>query len=112
MAPASRSFFSCFHAHNDDLLFDAAICILHGLKKLNTVAMPRRFNTAGPNQPDIHYTLDPEPRLPGLRALIDQREYFVLHAPRQSGKTTRFIASIPKKPDKHGLMKHSDGYMN
>ena len=88
MTPASRSFFSCFHKHNDDLLFDATICILHWLKKLNTVAMPHRFNTAGPNQPDIHYTLDPEPRLPGLRALIDQREYFVLHAPRQSGKTT------------------------
>ncbi len=50
--------------------------------------MPRRFNTAGPNQPDIHYTLDPEPRLPGLRTLIEQREYFVLHAPRQTGKTT------------------------
>jgi hypothetical protein len=50
--------------------------------------MPRRFNTAGPNQPDIHYTLDPESRLPELRTLIDQREYFVLHAPRQTGKTT------------------------
>jgi hypothetical protein len=52
--------------------------------------MPRRFNIAGPNQPDIHYTLDPEPRLPGLRALVEQREYFVLHAPRQTGKTTLF----------------------
>jgi hypothetical protein len=50
--------------------------------------MPRRFNTAGPNQQDIHYTLDPEPRLPSLRTLIDQREYIVLHAPRQTGKTT------------------------
>jgi hypothetical protein len=52
--------------------------------------MPRRFNTAGPNQPDIHYTLDPESRLPGLRTLIEQREYFVMHAPRQTGKTTLF----------------------
>jgi len=50
--------------------------------------MSRRFNTAGPNQADIHYTLDPEARLPGLRELVAQREYFVLHAPRQSGKTT------------------------
>ena len=50
--------------------------------------MPRRFNTAGPNQPDIHYTLDSEPRLPELRTLIEQREYFILHAPRQTGKTT------------------------
>ncbi len=50
--------------------------------------MSRRFNVAGPNQPDIHYTLDSESRLPGLRALIEQREYFVLHAPCQTGKTT------------------------
>jgi hypothetical protein len=50
--------------------------------------MPRTFNVAGPNQPDVHYTLDPEPRMPELRALIDQRNYFVIHAPRQSGKTT------------------------
>ncbi|MBI4603666.1 MAG: AAA family ATPase [Planctomycetes bacterium] len=50
--------------------------------------MPRAFNVGGPNKPEIHYTLDPEPRLPGLRALIDQQSYFVLHAPRQSGKTT------------------------
>jgi len=50
--------------------------------------MPRHFNVAGPNKPDIHYTLDPESRLPSLRTLIDQQNYFVLHAPRQSGKTT------------------------
>ncbi|MBI4607110.1 MAG: ATP-binding protein, partial [Planctomycetes bacterium] len=50
--------------------------------------MPRAFNVSGPNKPEIHYTLDPEPRLPGLRSLIDQQSYLVLHAPRQSGKTT------------------------
>jgi hypothetical protein len=53
--------------------------------------MPRRFNTAGPNRPEIHYTVDPESRLPGLlRTLIENEEYFVVHAPRQTGKTTLF----------------------
>lgn len=50
--------------------------------------MARRFNTAGPNRPELHYTLDPEARLPMLRRLIENQEYFVLHAPRQTGKTT------------------------
>jgi hypothetical protein len=58
--------------------------------------MSRQFNVAGPNQPDIHYTLDSESRLPNVRALIDQREYFILHAPRQTGKTTVFDALAPK----------------
>jgi hypothetical protein len=34
--------------------------------------------------------LPPERRLPELRGLIDQRFYFVVHAPRQTGKTTYF----------------------
>jgi len=50
--------------------------------------MSRSFNVAGPNKTEIHYTLDPESRLPELRRLIDQQNYFVVHAPRQSGKTT------------------------
>jgi len=32
--------------------------------------------------------LPPERRLPGVRDLIDQQSYFVIHAPRQVGKTT------------------------
>jgi hypothetical protein len=32
--------------------------------------------------------LPPEPRLPGARDLIDEGLYFVVHAPRQTGKTT------------------------
>jgi hypothetical protein len=52
--------------------------------------MARFFNTAGPCQPDLHYMLPPERRLPELRGLIDQRSYFVVHAPRQTGKTTYF----------------------
>jgi hypothetical protein len=48
----------------------------------------RFFNTAGPCDPAKHYMLPPERRLPGVRDLIDQEQYFVLHAPRQTGKTT------------------------
>jgi hypothetical protein len=54
--------------------------------------MPRWFNTAGPCQDDIHYTLPPTRRLPNLERLIAQRNYFVIHAPRQAGKTTAMSA--------------------
>jgi ATPase family associated with various cellular activities (AAA) len=54
--------------------------------------MPRHFNTAGPCKPDIHYMLPPMARLPGLERLIDQQNYFVIHAPRQTGKTTAMLA--------------------
>ncbi|NET39763.1 MAG: ATP-binding protein [Cyanothece sp. SIO1E1] len=54
--------------------------------------MPKWFNTAGPCQPDIHYMLPPTMRFPGLERLIEQRGYFVIHAPRQTGKTTAMLA--------------------
>jgi type II secretory pathway predicted ATPase ExeA len=54
--------------------------------------MARRFNTAGPCVPELHYMLPPERRLPEVRGLIDQQLYFVIHAPRQVGKTTCFRA--------------------
>ncbi|MFZ1403947.1 MAG: AAA family ATPase, partial [Anaerolineae bacterium] len=50
--------------------------------------MPRWFNTAGPCKPDIHYMLPAAARVPGARPLIEQQAYFVIHAPRQTGKTT------------------------
>lgn len=54
--------------------------------------MARWFNIAGPCRPDIHYMLPPTERLPDVLPLIDQQAYFVLHAPRQSGKTTAMLA--------------------
>ena len=54
--------------------------------------MPRRFNTAGPNEPEDHYTLPVLARLPEVRRLIDEKLYFVLQAPRQVGKTTTLLA--------------------
>jgi hypothetical protein len=54
--------------------------------------MLRWFNTAGPCQSDIHYMLPPLQRLPELERLIEQRSYFVVHAPRQTGKSTAMLA--------------------
>ena len=54
--------------------------------------MPRFFNTSGPNDPADHYTLSILGRLPGIRRFIDHKLYFVLHAPRQAGKTTALLS--------------------
>ena len=51
----------------------------------------RWFNIAGPCQSDIHYMLPPIARLPKVDRLIAQRSYFVMHAPRQVGKTTAML---------------------
>jgi hypothetical protein len=50
----------------------------------------RFFNTTGPCRPDMHYMLPPEERLVGaqLHRYIKDQLYWVLHAPRQTGKTT------------------------
>ncbi|MEB3272250.1 MAG: AAA-like domain-containing protein [Prochlorothrix sp.] len=53
--------------------------------------MTKWFNIAGPCKADIHYMLSPLDRLPALRTLIDQQNYFVIHAPRQVGKTTTML---------------------
>ncbi|MBK1720155.1 ATP-binding protein [Thiocystis violacea] len=54
----------------------------------------RFFNTEGPNRPDLHYCLPPLVRwdLDEVLRLIDQEKYFLLHAPRQTGKTTCLLA--------------------
>ncbi len=50
----------------------------------------KHFNTAGAIQPDIHYYIPPLERIntKEVLELIAERRYFVLHAPRQTGKTT------------------------
>lgn len=52
----------------------------------------RFFNTAGPCEPRRHYMVPAAARLPEAPALIEQGAYFVVHAPRQSGKTTTLRA--------------------
>ena len=51
----------------------------------------RYFNTAGPCRPKYNYMLPAAARLPEARRIIEQQGYFVLHAPRQSGKTTTLL---------------------
>ena len=54
----------------------------------------RDFNTAGPVRSTKHYCIPPLDRL-NLReilALIRKERYFVLHAPRQTGKTSALLA--------------------
>jgi len=53
--------------------------------------MSRWFNTAGPCQADKNYMLSPTIRIPDLQRLIAQESYFVIHAPRQTGKTTAIL---------------------
>lgn len=54
----------------------------------------RFFNTAGPVDCGRHYCLPPLKRfdLDEVLLLIAQQKYFVLHAPRQTGKTTALLA--------------------
>ena len=54
--------------------------------------MRRFFNTAGACDPEIHYILPASARLPELPGIIEDRGYAVLHAPRQTGKTTTIRA--------------------
>ncbi len=53
----------------------------------------RFFNTAGPCHPVDHYMLPATTRLAeaNVRRLIEQKAYFVVHAPRQTGKTTAML---------------------
>lgn len=51
----------------------------------------RRFNTTGPNDPRTCYTLPALRRIGDMRRLIDDTLYFVIHAPRQVGKTTAIL---------------------
>lgn len=56
--------------------------------------MEKFFNTAGPCKPERHFMIPATRRLAdqNVMRLIEQGNYFVLHAPRQVGKTTSMIA--------------------
>jgi hypothetical protein len=62
------------------------------------MSIKRFFNTTGPCNPDRHFMLPPEDRLVGaqLNRYIRDELYWVLHAPRQTGKTT-FLQSWMRK---------------
>ena len=56
----------------------------------------RFFNTAGPVNPEDHYCIPPLERIDieEIEMLIRQKKYFLLHAPRQTGKTTILNALV------------------
>ncbi|MDR1013219.1 MAG: ATP-binding protein, partial [Lactobacillales bacterium] len=54
----------------------------------------KTFNIAGPCNPNKHYMLPAVERIPNLNNLFLTESYFVLHAPRQSGKTTAIKALV------------------
>ena len=56
--------------------------------------MDKCFNIAGPCFPNEHYMLPALERLPGIMRIVEQPSYFVLHAARQSGKTTALKALV------------------
>jgi len=66
----------------------------------------RYFNTTGPVVEGEHYLIDPLSRvdLRGIEELIAQSRYFVLHAPRQTGKTTTLLA-LAKRINPQGQFK-------
>lgn len=59
----------------------------------------RRFNTTGPNDPRDNYTLPALRRLGNIRNLVDDKLYFVIHAPRQVGKTTAILTLAKELTD-------------
>ena len=56
----------------------------------------RHFCTAGPIKADIHYSIPGVDRFNRheILGLIDAQKYFVLHAPRQTGKTSAMLALV------------------
>ena len=54
--------------------------------------MNRIFNTAGPCNPQDHYIIDPLRRLgKEVEKLISQKAFYIIHAARQTGKTTLLL---------------------
>ncbi|MDR1040015.1 MAG: hypothetical protein LBR80_07585 [Deltaproteobacteria bacterium] len=61
-----------------------------------TTELTRSFNTIGICKPLEHYMIPAIPRVPDINKMIDNKYFFVLHAPRQSGKTTCLTALTDK----------------
>jgi|GEM_PF-4013293 len=56
------------------------------------LAVGRSFNTTGPCVASDHYMIPASTRLPEVPDLVANQKYFVVHAPRQTGKTTALRA--------------------
>ena len=58
--------------------------------------MEKYFNTAGPIKTNLHYYVDSKKRwnFQEVLSLIEQQKYFILHAPRQTGKTSALLSLV------------------
>ena len=91
---------TCQKGHLVMNLFPAACCFTKKMTIFVTkvymrmMTVPKFFNTAGPIKQEIHYNVDPLSRidLEEIELLIQQGKYFILHAPRQTGKTSCLLA--------------------
>ncbi len=64
--------------------------------------MKRFFNTTGFCNPEKHYVVDPlRGIVKELYALIEKEQYFLIHAPRQTGKTT-LLHALAHRINKEG----------
>jgi len=67
---------------------------LNRAKEEEVKAMEKFFNTAGPIIREDNYCIDPLKRInkDEIMTLIAKKRYFILHAPRQTGKTSSLLA--------------------
>ena len=71
----------------------------------------RKFNTEGPVVAADHYHIPPLERidLDAVLGLIRDKKYFVLHAPRQNGKTSALLALRDLSPPASGIRRAGHG---
>jgi len=61
--------------------------------------MKRYFNIAGPCNAEEHYMLPATDRCADLTSLVEEKQYFVIHAARQTGKTTLMMGLVDELND-------------
>lgn len=61
---------------------------------MSTYPREKYFNVAGPSNANLNYMLPPTARfdMDEIMHLIHEQRYFILHAPRQTGKTTALLS--------------------
>lgn len=64
------------------------------LERYPVIMHEKFFNTEGPIDSEDHYYLPQRLSLASILQLIARKKYFILHAPRQTGKTTSIISLI------------------
>jgi hypothetical protein len=65
--------------------------------------MKKFFNASGPCNAEKHYMVEIDSRIQNIHTLIENERYFILHAPRQTGKTTcmKYIVSKLNQEQKY-----------